>query len=93
MLNVTHHDRSGSGSFRLERDGARLGLMTYSVAANVLTILHTEVDPVLRGQGAGRLMLDAAVRWARDEHYRIVPVCPFAKSVFAKTHDYDDVLR
>jgi len=34
----------------------------------------------------------AAVEWARAEQRKLMPLCPFAKSVFDKTADYSDVL-
>ena len=89
---VTHHPRGERGDFTIEREGKRLALMTYSLDDNVVTIMHTEVDPALRGSGAGGKLVAAAVEWARAERHQIMPQCSFAKSVFAKTPDYDDVL-
>jgi hypothetical protein len=31
-------------------------------------------------------------RWARAEKVKLMPLCPYAKSVFEKTPDYRDVL-
>ena len=53
---------------------------------------HTDVDERLRGTGAGRKLVAAAVEWARAEHAHLMPLCPFARSVFDKTPDYADVL-
>ena len=46
----------------------------------------------LRGQGAGKKMVEIAVVYAREKNLKILPLCPFAKSVFDKTLDYSDVL-
>jgi predicted GNAT family acetyltransferase len=68
--------------------------MTYSLAGDIIIIDHTEVDAVLRGTGAGAKLVAAAVAWARAEHRQIIPLCPFAKSVFdRKQAEYGDVLR
>jgi predicted GNAT family acetyltransferase len=53
---------------------------------------HTEVDDALRGTGTGRKLVAAAVDWARDEELKLLPLCPFAKSVFDKTPEFGDVL-
>jgi predicted GNAT family acetyltransferase len=66
--------------------------MTYTVAGTRVIIDHTDVDDRLRGTGMGRQLVDAAVQWARQENARLMPLCPYAKSVFDKTPDYSDVL-
>lgn len=73
-------------------NGERLAEMTYTVAGSRVIIDHTDVDDRLRGQGAGKRLVRAAVEWARAENQKLMPLCPFAKSVFDKTADYSDVL-
>ena len=89
---VAHERSDHRGAFVMERDGKRLAEMTYTVAGSRVIIDHTTVDDALRGTGAGRKLVEAAVRWARAEHVKIIPLCPFAKSVFDKTPQYGDVL-
>jgi predicted GNAT family acetyltransferase len=87
------HQRAGHrGAFFLERSGKRLAEMTYSVAGTRVIIDHTQVDDSLRGQGVGGKLVQAAVDWARAENARLLPLCPYAKSVFDKTPAYADVL-
>ena len=67
--------------------------MTYVWAgANKIIIDHTEVDDSLRGQGAGKSLVMEAVNFARAEKIKILPLCPYAKSVFDKTEEIRDVL-
>jgi predicted GNAT family acetyltransferase len=66
--------------------------MTYTVAGSRVIIDHTQVDDALRGTGAGAKLVAAAVEWARAEQVRLMPLCPFARSVFDKTPAYKDVL-
>jgi len=73
-------------------NGERLAEMSYTVAGSRVIIDHTDVDDRLRGQGAGKQLVKAAVEWARAEQRKLMPLCPFAKSVFDKTADYSDVL-
>ena len=92
-MNMIQHERTGHrGAFFLERDGERLAQMTYTVAGTRVIIDHTDVDDRLRGTGMGRKLVDAAVQWARKENAQLMPLCPYAKSVFDKTPDYSDVL-
>lgn len=83
---VVQHDEEGhKGSFSISVDGAVAARMTYSRAGDATVIIdHTEVSDVLRGRGAGKLLVEGAVAWARAEGLVIVPLCPFARSVFDK---------
>ena len=68
--------------------------MTYSIAGDDLLIIdHTEVSEKFRGQGVGRKLLDAIVAKARAENKKIMPLCPYAKSVFEKVSTIRDVLK
>lgn len=82
------------GIFYIESDGVRTAEMTYSKAGESLIIIdHTDVSDVLRGEGAGKKMVLEAVALARNHKIRILPLCPFAKSVFDKTPEIQDVLK
>lgn len=89
---VTHVTREHHGAFVIVQDGERLGTMTYTLAGDVAIIQHTEVSEALRGTGAGKLLVAAAVEWARRDGKRITPLCSFAKRVFDRTPEYADVL-
>lgn len=68
--------------------------MEFSRAGDGLLIIsHTEVGEHLRGQGTGRKLLDRVVAYARENGIKIIPLCPYAKSVFDKTPELGDVLR
>ena len=82
----------GKGAWVIERDGTRLAEMTYSMAGDKAIIDHTDVSDALRGTGTGGKLVAAAVEWARANGKKILPLCPFAKSVFDKTPAYRDVL-
>lgn len=68
--------------------------MTFSMAGEQLMIIdHTFVNDNYRGQGLGKKLLYELVDLARDNNIKIVPLCPFAASVFAKEKNIEDVLR
>ena len=91
-ISPVHVPAGHKGAFAVEQDGRRLATLTYSLAGDGIMILdHTEVDPSLRGTGAGAKLIEAAVAWARQQQRRIMPLCPYAKSVFDKTPAYHDI--
>lgn len=97
-MNVKQKDNDEKGMFFIQSDndgskGETLAEMTYVwEGKDKIIINHTEVDPSLKGKGAGKLLVSNAVEFARLKNIKIVPVCPFAKSVFDKTPEFSDVL-
>jgi uncharacterized protein len=92
-MHMIEHEQTGHrGAFFVEEEGRRLAQLSYTVAGTKVILDHTEVDDALRGTGTGRKLVAAAVDWAREENVRLLPLCPFAKSVFDKTPDFSDVL-
>jgi predicted GNAT family acetyltransferase len=92
-LKVEQEEKGHRGAFFITQGDKRVGEMTFSrVNPSLVMIDHTDVDDSLRGQGAGRKMLDAAVAWARANNTKFIPVCPFAKAQFDKDPSIGDVL-
>lgn len=92
-MNIQREESDSKGSFYIEEDGRRLAFMTYSKAGPSLIIIdHTEVSEALKGKNAGKQLVAAAVEHARKNDLKILPLCPFARSVFDRVKDYADVL-
>ena len=92
-VSIAHEERGHRGAFVVDRDGARLAEMTYTRAgADLVIIDHTDVSDALRGQGVGQQLVEAAVGWARETGVKLLPLCPFARSVFDRHAELHDVL-
>lgn len=92
-MELKQHDTEKNGYFAYEENGKTIALMTYVYAGEHKFIIdHTEVREGGEGKGLGKKLVQAAVEFARSKGYQILPLCPFAKSVFEKTPDYADVL-
>lgn len=82
-----------NGYFYVAFDGKHEAKMTFVFAGEKQMIIdHTEVNPGNNGKGYGKKMVTAAVDFARENDIRIIPLCPFAKSVFDKSPEFQDVL-
>jgi predicted GNAT family acetyltransferase len=91
---IQHQEQDSKGAFFIQQGSQRLAEMTYSRTGPTLIIIdHTEVDESLKGQGAGRQLLDALVAWVRSTDTKVIALCPFAKSQFDKDPSIRDVLR
>jgi predicted GNAT family acetyltransferase len=92
-MDIEHIDNGKKGIFKATENGSLGGRMTYVWAGSAKIIIdHTEVEPAFSGKGVGRKLLSAAVEMARGKHIKILPLCPYAKSVFDKDKSLEDVL-
>ncbi|MEP0984924.1 GNAT family N-acetyltransferase [Ekhidna sp.] len=92
-IEIHNEESETKGSYYVEIDGNRVAEMTYSVAGSDRIIIdHTEVGDAQRGTGLGEKLVYRAVKDARNKGISIVPLCPFARSVFNKNVDLKDVL-
>lgn len=92
-MEILQTNESNKGAFYIEKEGKILAEMTYTFAGSDKIIIdHTTVDDSLRGKGVGKKLVNAAVDFARNKSIKILPLCPFAKAVFDKTSEFEDVL-
>jgi predicted GNAT family acetyltransferase len=81
------------GYFRASDNEIEAGRMTYTWAGTGKFIIdHTEVNDAFAGQSVGKKLVMEAVQYARLNNLKILPLCPFAKSVFDKTEEIQDLL-
>ncbi len=92
-MEILQQDNDNKGKFYIVVDGVQQAEMTYTWAGTDRIIIdHTEVNESLKGKNAGKQMLMKVVEFARNKGIKIIPLCPFARSVFQKTPDIRDVL-
>ncbi|MEQ9593322.1 MAG: GNAT family N-acetyltransferase [Cyclobacteriaceae bacterium] len=93
-MEVQHKETDSKGSFYIGNGAEILAEMTYSKAGTQLIIIdHTEVHESRKGQGVGLRLLTTLVDHARTKRIKVMPLCPFAKSVFEKKSELRDVLN
>lgn len=90
---ILQKEEGRKGKFYIGQDGKILAEILYSISTpGKMVIEHTEVDNALRGKNIGRELVGYAVAYARTNHLKIVPVCPFARSIINKTPEFRDIL-
>ena len=81
------------GFFFLAGPKEPLAKMVYTMPSpDKMIIEHTEVSEELKGQNVGFQLVKTAVDFAREHHIKIIPLCPFANSVFKRKPEFADVL-
>lgn len=73
-------------------DGRKIGEITFVRAGgNNLIIDHTAVDAEYRNAQVGLGLVAQVVDIARNQHKKIVALCPFALEMFRRHPEFDDV--
>ncbi len=93
-MTIQHKNEGNHGKFFYEVEGKELALMEYHRGVDDKIIIdHTEVNASLKGQGVGKLLVEAAVKFARETETKILPMCSFAKASMERAGEaYSDVL-
>jgi uncharacterized protein len=79
------------GRFEIEQDG-RVAYLEYTIAGNVLGLLHTEVPEELRGRGIASELANSALKWARDNHMKVDVICPSVAGYMEHHKEFSDLL-
>lgn len=69
------------------------GVLTYSrMSAETVIADHTSVPDALRGRGVGIALVERLIADAREDGFRIVPLCPYVKAQYGKHPEWADVM-
>jgi hypothetical protein len=91
-IEIRQSEQDGKGGFTAWDADAKAGTMSYSrLNEQVVIIDHTETSPGFEGRGVGRRLVTHGVEWAREHDQQLMPLCPFAKSVFDRMPEWQDV--
>ena len=58
-----------------------------------LVLIHTEVPRVLRRRGIATRLAGAALAFARDRHFQVVPQCPFVAAYLLRHPEFASLVR
>ena len=86
MIEIDHD--AAAHRFTATVDGKR-AVLDYTLAADVMTITHTEVPDAIEGRGIAAQLTRKALDAARERGWRVVPACSYAASYLAR-HPLDD---
>lgn len=87
---VIIHSLDEGKFFAMDGD-VKVGHLGYELEDKVIYINTTYVDPEYRNGFLGKRLVDQCVKYAREEKFKIYPVCSFVVKLFEKIDKYDDI--
>ena len=85
-------NNSAEQRFELVRDDGK-GVLAYRLhGAQTIALVHTEVDRALTSQGIAARLAHDALEYARANHLRVIPICPFVRAYLARHREYADLV-
>lgn len=91
---IKHKESDSKGKFYMEDEIGITSELRYSTPENgVLIIDHTETRIECKGKGLASKLVKKSVDYARENNFKIVPGCSYAKDHFDRHKEYKDVLK
>lgn len=69
---------AGVNKFFIGEENDPLAVIEYSIRDKELFITHTFVNNTLRGQGIAASLTEAVLEYAKENEYKVVPICSYA---------------
>ena len=85
-------DHDPAGQRFTARVQGHLALLDYQLKRRRMLITHTEVPEAIGGRGIAGELTRVALRWAREQRYKVVPACAYAEAFMARHEEYQDLL-
>lgn len=91
-LTITAHDNGNSGEYQAHlADSDAVGRLTWTAQDGVRYAEHTLVPSEIGGRGVAARLVEAMVADARENHFRIVPMCSYVEAAFQRHPEWSDV--
>lgn len=92
-LTVTREDEATRGRYVIHLAPGYEAEMTFRKAANgTITIDHTGVPREYEGKGIAAKLVNKAIADAREQGFKITPVCSYVVAQFRRHPDWADLL-
>jgi predicted GNAT family acetyltransferase len=86
-------DNASALEYEITIDGEPAGLIRYTRDGDVITLVHTEVEPKFEGHGVGSTLIQGALDDIRAHGRRVRPVCPFVRAYLERHPEYADLVE
>jgi len=88
-ITVTNNEEAQR--FEAQVDGLR-ALLTYRGFPDRIVFNHIEVPPPVESKGLAAKLTRTALDFARANHFRVVPLCPYVAAFIRRHAEYQDLV-
>ncbi|HKP31737.1 MAG TPA: GNAT family N-acetyltransferase [Chitinophagaceae bacterium] len=82
---------SASARLELEVEGT-IAFIDYKLSDKTLFLIHTEVPSELEGKGVGKAIVEKALQYAKENNYKVVPLCAFVQAYLKRHKEWNDII-
>lgn len=90
-VSITRHDQENSGEYHAHVSGSEhIGRLTWETRGGVRLATHTLVPPPIGGRGVAAQLVEAMVADAREQGFKIKPLCSYVDAAFRRHPEWAD---
>jgi predicted GNAT family acetyltransferase len=78
--------------YEIWADDRLAGEIRYTLDGEVVTMVHTEIEPAYEDRGLGHALVAGALDDVRSQGRRVRPLCPFVAKYIARHPEYADLV-
>lgn len=91
-VTITRHENGKSGEYQAHVEGSdHAGRLTWVERGGARVAEHTIVPPQIGGRGIAGKLVEALVSDAREQGFKIKPVCSYVEAAFDKHPEWADL--
>ena len=91
-VTITKHETGSSGEYHAHVAGSEeIGRLTWTERGGVRYAEHTLVPPAIGGRGVAGRLVEAMVADARENGFKVGPVCSYVVAAFRRHPEWSDV--
>lgn len=92
QVTITRHESDNSGEYHAHvADSDHIGRLTWVERNGARVAEHTLVPPPIGGRGIAARLVEALVADAREQNFKVKPVCSYVAAKFDEHPDWADV--
>jgi predicted GNAT family acetyltransferase len=85
-------DNPAASRYELHVDGKLAGFVDYRLRGEVISLVHTEVEPAFQGAHLATHLARFSLDDARKRGLAVLPYCPYINAWIKKHPDYTDLV-